>query len=601
MFPNINRRLAPVLCLLAVVFLTSTPGQALEAITDRIVVLTFDDSVKSHYTVVRPILKKHGFGATFFITEGWDFATNKEHYMTWEQIAELHRDGFEIGNHTRDHKGLNAKNPEALKKQLAQLPEQLEAINRRCEEHGIPRPVSYAYPGNGTHPDAYPILKAAGIKFARRGGAPEFEYTEGKGFAYEPGADHPLLLPTAGDARPAWEFKDFKRAVDQAKFGRISILQFHGVPDIAHPWVATKKEEFEKFMAYLFENHFKVIALRDLEKYVDPDAIPENPEAIIKERQKAVADGKLEPYFKSLATEGEGPPGFPNTLAAKTAALLKLMPIVDLQLKTPEDVELRKGIVYGRGSGRELELDLYTPRKEKEKPVPGLIFIHGGAWRGGKRSDYHYYGVKFAEAGYVVATISYRLLKEAPFPAAVEDAKCAVRWMRSHAAELGVDPDRIGVAGGSAGGHLAMMLGFSSDVPELEGNGGHAGISSRVQAVVNLYGPADLTTPFGIHSRLVKDFLGGRTFDQAPEVYRQASPLSHLTPDDPPVFIIHGTIDDTVPIAQADLLANRLQELEIPFRYDRLEGWPHALDIAKVTNDRVRKAMLEFFAEHLGQ
>ena len=146
-----------------------------------------------------------------------------------------------------------------------------------------------------------------------------------------------------------------------------------------------------------------------------------------------------------------------------------------------------------------------------------------------------------------------------------------------------------------------MMLGFSSDVPELEGNGGHAGISSRVQAVVNLYGPADLTTPFGIHSRLVKDFLGGRTFDQAPEVYRQASPLSHLTPDDPPVFIIHGTIDDTVPIAQADLLANRLQELEIPFRYDRLEGWPHALDIAKVTNDRVRKAMLEFFAEHLGQ
>ena len=108
-------------------------------------VLTFDDSKASHYTVVRPLLKKYGFGATFFISEGFSFRTNKEDYLTWEQIAELHRDGFEIGNHTRDHKGVSKAN-------LAGLREQVEAINAQCAAHGVPAPVSFAYPGNAIEP-----------------------------------------------------------------------------------------------------------------------------------------------------------------------------------------------------------------------------------------------------------------------------------------------------------------------------------------------------------------------------------------------------------------------------------------------------------------
>src|SRR6187401_106438 len=119
---------------------------ALEPIPNKLVVLTFDDSVASHSSVVRPLLKKYGFGATFFITEGFSFRTNKKDYMTWEQIAELHRDGFEIGNHTRDHMGITAGNLEKLK-------EQIEAINTRCVEHEIPLPTSFAYPGNNIHPD----------------------------------------------------------------------------------------------------------------------------------------------------------------------------------------------------------------------------------------------------------------------------------------------------------------------------------------------------------------------------------------------------------------------------------------------------------------
>ena len=169
---------------------------ALEPIPDRLVVLTFDDASKSHYTVARPLLLKHKFGATFFVTEGWDFATNKKDYMTWEEIAQLHKDGFEIGNHTCDHKARHRQDRSATCRPRCR------AINARCKEHGIPQPVSFAYPGNAIAKDALPILKDLGIRFARRGGAPEHPYKDGRGFAYEPGLDHPLLVPTAGDARP---------------------------------------------------------------------------------------------------------------------------------------------------------------------------------------------------------------------------------------------------------------------------------------------------------------------------------------------------------------------------------------------------------------
>ena len=278
---------------------------ALEPIPDKLVVLTFDDSVKSHFTVVRPILKKYKFGATFFITEGFDFKTNKIDYMSWEEIARLHEDGFEIGNHTRDHMSLNPKNQETLKKQLAQLKEQLEAINNRCEEYGIPRTTSFAYPGNGIHPDAYAVLSECGIKLARRGGAPEYEYKDGNGFAYEPGLDHPLLIPSAGDARPHWTMENFKRAVSQAHSGRIAVLQFHGVPDKAHPWVNSPVEKFEEYMKYLSENGFKVIALRDLEKYVDPKVQPKDSEMVIRDRKRSIAENQVRDNSRKPASDEE--------------------------------------------------------------------------------------------------------------------------------------------------------------------------------------------------------------------------------------------------------------------------------------------------------
>jgi peptidoglycan-N-acetylglucosamine deacetylase len=259
-----------------------------EPVPNKLVVLTFDDSVASHYTVVCPLLKHYRFGATFFVTEGFSFPTNKQDYMTWEQIAEVHRQGFEIGNHTRDHLGVTERT-------LGQFREQVEAINARCTQHGIPRPVSFAYPGNAIHPGAVPLLKELGFQFARRGSEPEFPYAAGRGLAFEPGADHPLLVPTAGDAQPEWTLEDFQRAALQATNGRIAVLQFHGVPDREHPWVNTPRERFGGYMAWLHTNGYRVIALRDLARYVDLTNPPADPWAIIKRRQAVLATGSNPP------------------------------------------------------------------------------------------------------------------------------------------------------------------------------------------------------------------------------------------------------------------------------------------------------------------
>lgn len=271
----------PILLALAL----ARPAFALEPIPDKLVVLTFDDSSRSHVEVAAPLLKKHGFGATFFVTEGFDFPTNKRDYLTWDEIARLHRDGFEIGNHTRDHKPPTSKDPGGTI-------EQLRAIDARCEAHGIPRPVSFAYPGNALDPAVLPILRDHGIKFARRGGAPEYPYDKGQGFAYEPGLDHPLLIPSAGDARPAWTLDDFKKAVSQAKNGKVAVIQLHGVPDTAHPWVNTPSPLFESYLKHLAEDGYRVIALRDLARYVDPKVVPANPLGVVEDRKKAMAPGR---------------------------------------------------------------------------------------------------------------------------------------------------------------------------------------------------------------------------------------------------------------------------------------------------------------------
>ncbi|MEJ2701378.1 MAG: alpha/beta hydrolase [Sedimentisphaerales bacterium] len=304
----------------------------------------------------------------------------------------------------------------------------------------------------------------------------------------------------------------------------------------------------------------------------------------------------------ALAVQGaEAPPipkGFADEQAVRTAILLGQIKLIDaMNISTPDDIEEILGVEYGAGGQRKLQLDLYLP-KGRTKPTPAIIFIHGGAWKSGKRSDMKFYCVKFAEKGYVTATVTYRLMDEAPFPAAVRDVKCAVRWLRANAVKYQVDPNRIAVSGNSAGGHLSLMIGYSDD-PSLEGNGGNSTVSSRVSVVVDFYGPTDLTTDFARNQGLVQDFMGGKTFDEAPDMYKLASPLFHLTKDDPPTLIFHGTIDSTVPIAQADKLAEKLKELGIDYVYERYDGWPHVMDLAEAVNRRCVYQMEQFFKKNI--
>ncbi len=297
--------------------------------------------------------------------------------------------------------------------------------------------------------------------------------------------------------------------------------------------------------------------------------------------------------------DGSRPAGYASTHAMMAAYALKELKLVDLNPPLPAGVVERKDIEYGKVGQRALLLDLFSP-VPTPKNAPGLIFIHGGGWKGGRRQDYRVYTTHFAKLGYVVATISYRLVPEAPFPACVQDAKNAVRWMRAQAGSLGIDAQHIAVIGGSAGGHLAMMVGYSSDLKELEGNGGYPEVSSSVSAVVNFYGPADLTTPFAIASGLVKELLDGKSFEQAPELYRQASPMAHLQQGAPPTLIFHGTLDEIVPIDQADSLSAKLKSLNVPHEYGRMEGWPHTMDAAQAVNAYAKRKMEAFLLKHLG-
>jgi len=232
-------------------------------IPDRTVVLTFDDAVQSHLDFVAPLLTELGFDATFFISQLW--MEDEENFLSWEDVAELHRMGFEIGNHTWTHLGLNT--PESAER----LPEELALVERELERVGVPRPISFGWPGNAFCPEALDVLRRKGFRFGRRGMQPELPYGEiHLGPLFDRDKHDPLLIPTSADAYPNWTFEHFQKVVDRAKDGKIVILQFHGVPDIAHPWVHTPPEMFQQYMEYLKEKDYRVLALRDLGTYVDP-------------------------------------------------------------------------------------------------------------------------------------------------------------------------------------------------------------------------------------------------------------------------------------------------------------------------------------------
>jgi acetyl esterase/lipase len=248
----------------------------------------------------------------------------------------------------------------------------------------------------------------------------------------------------------------------------------------------------------------------------------------------------------------------------------------DPPFRLPENVEMKMDVVYGKGGGRDLKLDLFLP-KEGGGARPAVLFIHGGGWQGGTRTQFHRQAAYLASVrGYVGACIEYRLSGEARFPAAVEDNKCAVRWLRASAGTYRIDPERIAAAGGSAGGHLAAMLGLTSKVAGLEGSGGHAGFSSRVNAVVDFNGASDLAALAGSDRATgpVSRFLGV-SHEVDPELYRRASPITHVARGAPPFLFLHGTDDTTIPIDQSRAMVQKLRDAGVMAEIYEAPGAAH--------------------------
>jgi acetyl esterase/lipase len=298
---------------------------------------------------------------------------------------------------------------------------------------------------------------------------------------------------------------------------------------------------------------------------------------------------------RGLPSNGTAPRGYGSRQEIIAALLVRGLVMIPREPPLPPGVIEERDVEYGRVGDRSLQLDVYRPA-QSQALAPALIFIHGGAWRTGKRSDYRVYTTHFAAEGYVAVTASYRLFREATFPAALQDVKCAVRWVRANAARLQVDPERIAVVGGSAGGHLALLTGYTPG--RWEDSGGQTGQSSRVAAVVDIYGPADLTTAYARETGVVKDFLGC-TFEEDAQRWRDASPLLHVSSNCPPTLVLQGTLDELVPVEQSDRLVERLRAVGVPCEYERLEGWPHTMDAVEPMNTWFKGRMGRFFATHL--
>ena len=304
------------------------------------------------------------------------------------------------------------------------------------------------------------------------------------------------------------------------------------------------------------------------------------------------------PRTWSALNPGKPPIGYFSVPLIYVAVWTGLEKLVDLEPELPHDIEEFKNIEYKNINGKSLQLDIYRPKESGTAP-PLLVFIHGGSWKSGERSDYLVYLIDFAKKGYITATVSYRLLDDGPYPACIEDVTDAVDWLFRNGETYGYDTSRIALIGGSAGGHLALLAAYgwgsiskseeSIDVPCT----GH-----KVKAVVDIYSPVDFTTEYARSRSQVIKFLA-HTYEDAPEIFEEASPIYYVDKNDPPTLILQGTADRLVPPDQSDHLKELLDDLGVPNIYHRIPGWPHAMDIIQRVNDYCQLKMSEFFGKYL--
>jgi acetyl esterase/lipase len=274
----------------------------------------------------------------------------------------------------------------------------------------------------------------------------------------------------------------------------------------------------------------------------------------------------------------------PESYTAETtyAKLVPKYPFIKVaSSELPASVDALRGITYVRHGGRDLQLDLYLPKERAAKALPGIVFVHGGGWRTGVRANFAPMAIRMAERGYAAATVSYRLSPEAPYPAAIDDVKAALRWMRAHAGEYGIDPARIAVAGGSAGGQIASLVGVTNGVGRFDPDALPGAVSSAAQAIVNIDGLSDFTSEA---ARKYEDdpakqpssagaWLGGR-YAEKEALWREASPTFYVTAATPPILFI-GSGQARFSVGREEMIV-KMQAAGVPSRVVLLPETPHS-------------------------
>ncbi len=273
--------------------------------------------------------------------------------------------------------------------------------------------------------------------------------------------------------------------------------------------------------------------------------------------------------------------------------------------RTDDRIRIQRDIPYADSDNPRQMLDLFLPAKRAtDGPLPMVVWIHGGAWRAGSKAGGLNMVRDYVAGGqYAGASIGYRLSGEAIWPAQIHDCKAAIRWLRAHAEEHNIDPDRIGVWGSSAGGHLVAMLGTSGDVEKLEGDlGKFTDTSSRVNCVVDYYGPSDLPAMGKYPSRMDHDAadspeskLVGGPVQETLDAARGASPITYTSKDDPPMLIVHGTSDPLVPYNQSERLTEALRKAGAPTRFITITEGGHG----GFRSDELLRQVRIFFDKHL--
>ncbi|HJQ32459.1 MAG TPA: family 43 glycosylhydrolase [Pyrinomonadaceae bacterium] len=280
----------------------------------------------------------------------------------------------------------------------------------------------------------------------------------------------------------------------------------------------------------------------------------------------------------TLAEQKTLPPGY-TVFSVETAerGLLNRYPYVTrLSTEIPKGVTAEPGITYARYGTREMKLDLFRPEGKGTRPA--VIVVHGGAWITGNHAMENPFAAELARRGYVAATVEYRLSNEAKYPAQIHDLKAAVRFLRANAARYGIDPKRIAAVGASSGGHLVALLGATNGMKGFEGDGGNASTSSDVQAVVDIDGTATFVDPGNIEKEKkgpldTNTRLIGATFDERPEVWREASPITHVHKGSAPVLFVNSS--SYRPYQQREEMQEKLRALGITSEMVVIPDTPH--------------------------